>query len=225
MFSLEDHSKLWNIFCNKLLDREGSEGGRDRKTRHVGIADQKIFAQPESFCAHLQNWLKIKSNHSTSFWTVWKYAGQSGKFPDRLESFRTVLKVFGQTGRFPTNLENIRIALSRRFRTDLEKLEVCYNLDKITEVGRQQSLQKHLIYGIYVAKAVMHFWHICHRNDLRDSSGKFLRVKVCRPESWDFLGLWSGREGGRKGRGGGWAKYIQMQNAKYTSTLCEIFLQ
>ena len=34
-----------------------------------------------------------------------------------------------------------------------------------------------------------HFWHKCRENNLRTLSGKFLRVKFCRPESWDFLGL------------------------------------
>ena len=30
----------------------------------------------------------------------------------------------------------------------------------------------------------------CRENDLRTSSGKFLRVESCHPESSDFLGLW-----------------------------------
>ena len=32
--------------------------------------------------------------------------------------------------------------------------------------------------------------HICRKNDLRTLSGKFLRVKFCQPESFDFLCLW-----------------------------------
>ena len=70
---------------------------------------------------------------------------------------------------------------------------------KITEVSHQQSLQtkcKMLVaITIYALLAFMsqkrftHFWHLCCGNDLRTSSGKFLRVKVCRPESCDFLGL------------------------------------
>ena len=70
---------------------------------------------------------------------------------------------------------------------------------KITEVSHQQSLQtkcKMLVaITIYALLAFMsqkrftHFWHLCRGNDLRTSSGKFLRVKVCRPESCDFLGL------------------------------------
>ena len=31
----------------------------------------------------------------------------------------------------------------------------------------------------------------CRKNHLRTSSGKFLRVESCHPESSDFLGLWS----------------------------------
>ena len=75
-------------------------------------------------------------------------------------------------------------------------------MDKITEVSHQQSLQtkcKMLVaITIYALLAFMsqkrftHFWHLCCGNDLRTSSGKFLRVKVCRPESCDFLGLCGG---------------------------------
>ena len=41
------------------------------------------------------------------------------------------------------------------------------------------------------------------KNDLRTSSGKFLRVESCHPESLDFLGLWTlktleNREEGKK---------------------------
>ena len=39
-------------------------------------------------------------------------------------------------------------------------------------------------------KRFTHFWHMCHRQNLCTSSGKFLLVIVCRPESWDFLGVW-----------------------------------
>ena len=59
----------------------------------VGIANRKVIASPESFCACLQNWLKIKSKHSISlksFWIVWKVSGNSGNMPDSLESFQTV---------------------------------------------------------------------------------------------------------------------------------------
>ena len=59
----------------------------------VGIANRKVFARPESFCAYIQNGPKIKSKHSISlesFWIVWKVSEQSGKFLDSLESFQTV---------------------------------------------------------------------------------------------------------------------------------------
>ena len=58
---------------------------------------RKVFARPESFCAYLH---KIKSKK------VWKVSGQSGKFPDSLESFRTVWKVSGQSGKFQDSLES-----------------------------------------------------------------------------------------------------------------------
>ena len=40
----------------------------------------------------------------------------------------------------------------------------------------------------FVAKMIYAFF--CRKNDLRTSSGKFLRVDSCHPESSDFLGLW-----------------------------------
>ena len=44
---------------------------------------------------------------------------------------------------------------------------------------------------IYVTKAIYALLALfCRENDLRASSGKFLRVKYCRPESFDFLCLW-----------------------------------
>ena len=38
----------------------------EKPCRRVGIADRKVFARPESFCACQQNWLKINSKHSIS---------------------------------------------------------------------------------------------------------------------------------------------------------------
>ena len=70
--------------------------GRKASLR-VSIADRKFFACFEIFCACPQNWLKIKSKQSISlgsFWTVWKYAIQSGKFLDSLESYQRVWKFF-----------------------------------------------------------------------------------------------------------------------------------
>ena len=36
----------------------------------------------------------------------------------------------------------------------------------------------------------MSYGFFCRENDSRTSSGKFLRVESCHPESSDFLGLW-----------------------------------
>ena len=66
-------------------------------------------ASLESFCAYLQNWLKINSKHSISlegFQTVWKYIGQCEKFPEGVESFHTAWKIFGQSGEFLNTLES-----------------------------------------------------------------------------------------------------------------------
>ena len=43
--------------------------------------------------------LTLKSSQNIVY--VWKVSGQSGKFPDSLESFRTVWKVSGLSGKFP----------------------------------------------------------------------------------------------------------------------------
>ena len=40
----------------------------------------------------------------------------------------------------------------------------------------------------FVAKTIYALF--CRENNLRTSSGKFLRVESCHPESSDFLGLW-----------------------------------
>ena len=107
----------------------------EKPRRRVGIADRKVFARLESFCAYLQNWLKINSKHSISlegfqtvrkcfrtvrkvsrgsgkfphslesFWTIWRVSRQFGKFSEGLESFQTVWKVSGQAGIFLDNLE------------------------------------------------------------------------------------------------------------------------
>ena len=48
--------------------------------------------------------------------------------------------------------------------------------------------EKEFMHTIFVAKMIYAFF--CRKNDLRTSSGKFLRVESCHPESSDFLGLW-----------------------------------
>ena len=65
----------------------------EKPRRRIGIADRKVFARPESFCAYQHNWFKIKSKHSInlkSFWTVWNISGQSRNMTNDLESFQTV---------------------------------------------------------------------------------------------------------------------------------------
>ena len=62
---------------------------------HRGIAIQKVFARPESFCAKP---LKLH----------WGVSGWSGKFPDSLESFQIVWIFSGLTGKFPNSLESFR---------------------------------------------------------------------------------------------------------------------
>ena len=119
------------------------------------------------------------------FQLIWKVSELSGNFQPG--KFLYNLEVYNQSGKFPDSLERQRY------------VDMDMDMDKITEVSHQQSLQtkcKMLVaIAIYALLAFMsqkrftHFWHLCRGNDLRTSSGKFLRVKVCRPESCDFLGL------------------------------------
>ena len=39
-------------------------------------------------------------------------------------------------------------------------------------------------------RRVLALWHVCRESNLRTPSGKFLRMKFCRPESFDFSCLW-----------------------------------
>ena len=94
------------------------------------------------------------TNSFESFRTVEKVSGHSGKVLDSLESFWTVDKISGQSGKF---LENHVICCSvfRQFGT-------IYTLLNVMKM-------------IYALLAPM------SQKNLRISSGKFLRVKVCRP--------------------------------------------
>ena len=102
-----------------------SQSEAEKPRRRVGIADRKVFARPESFL-RVSTKLTLKSSQNIVY--VWKVSGQSGKFPDSLESFQivwkvsglsgkfsdcmesfwTVWKVSGQSGKFPDSLESFR---------------------------------------------------------------------------------------------------------------------
>ena len=97
--------------------------------------------------------------------TLWKVSGQCGKFldslagenTDSLESFPKDWKVSGQSGKFP---------------------------DSFVIFGQFSDSQERFTYFFYVVKAIYALLASMSRNEnLRTSSGKFLRVKVCRPES------------------------------------------
>ena len=97
-----------------------------------------------------------------SFRTVWKLSKRSWKFPDRLENVQTVWKVFRQFGKFPDGPESCMLRFTHFWR-------------------------------IFVAKASYALLaHICRKNDLGTLSGKFLQMKFCEPESFDFLCLYEG---------------------------------
>ena len=93
------------------------------------------------------------------FQTVWKVSLQFGKFPASLDSFRTVWKVSRQSGQFLDSLESFR---------------------PVWTVSGQSGK---------FPDSLNSFRTVCGENNLRTLSVKFLREKVCRPESWEFLGL------------------------------------
>ena len=111
----------------------------EKPSRRVGIADRKVFARLESFCAYLQNWLKINSKHRISlegFHTIWRYTAQSGKFRDSLESFQRIWKVFKGSGKFPDSLESFQTVwkVSGQFGEFLESLK---SFRRVWKVSRQ----------------------------------------------------------------------------------------
>ena len=83
---------------------------------------------------------------------------------------RIVWKVSGKTGKFPDSLESFRMP--------------CNFLDSFQTVLNDSRNFLYVVKAIYAILAYM-----SRNKNLRTSSGKFLRVKVCRPERWDFLGL------------------------------------
>ena len=138
--------------------------------------------------------------------TVWKVTGQLKKFPDSLERFRTVWKVSRHSGKFLDSLESFRTVekVSGQSGKFSDKHVICCS------VFRQYGMIYALLYmswkrfthfciccesdlrTFYMSwKWFTHFKQMCRGKNLRTLSGKFLRVKVCRLESLNFLGLWA----------------------------------
>ena len=87
----------------------------------LALPTGKLLRVRKVFCAYLQNWLKVKSEHSIvsglsgrflerveGFWTVWKVSVQSGKVLNNLEGFELILNVSGQPRKFLDNLEGLQ---------------------------------------------------------------------------------------------------------------------
>ena len=87
-----------------------------------------------------------------------------------MEKVLTVEKVSGQSEKFLKSLESFRLV----YKVSGHSEKFPDNLRTLVHVGK---------------KRFTRFWHTCRENNSRTPSGKFLRVKVCQPESWDFLGL------------------------------------
>ena len=138
-----------------------------------------------------------------SFRKVWKVSGQSRKFSDSLESFHTVWKVSRQAGKFPVRTVwkvsgqfGMFLTVwkgsrrSGKFPDSLETFQRVWKvMDGLEYFQTVWNISRRSV-KLYVAKAIYTLLaHICRENDLRTPSGKFLRVRFCRPESFDFLCL------------------------------------
>ena len=128
---------------------------------------------------------KPPQNDLKTFWMVWKLYGWSGNFPDGLKTFQMIWKLSVWCGNFSVGLETFQVVwkLSRwpgNFPDGLKTYK---------PISVHKLLQKCI--NVNVAKTIYAlFWCICCEHDLLAPSGKFLRVKICHPESLDFFGLW-----------------------------------
>ena len=129
------------------------------------------------------SWRHYHPEMFCTFRMIWKLSGWSGNFPDGLETFRMIWKWSGNVLYFPDDLKTFWM---------IWKLSGWFG-----NFPDDKFFQK-CIY-VNVAKTIDPlFWCICRENNLRAPSRKFLRVKICHPESLDFLGLWR-NEAIRKG--------------------------
>jgi len=90
---------------------------------------------------------------------------------------KTVQKVSRRSGKFPDSLESVQAVW---------KVSIYYGnfLDSVDLRTFGAYMSQKEIYALLV--------HICRENDLRTPSGKFLGMKFCQPESFDFLCLCRG---------------------------------
>ena len=127
---------------------------------------------------------KVRKSQHTTFWTIWKLSKLSENFPHCLDIFQPVWKLSGPFGNF-TNCPETFQTVWKLSRQIFYCLQYCCNIHILHFCKKS--------FGMYVAKAIYALLaHTCRGNDLRTPSGKFLRVKFCRPEIWDFLCLWRG---------------------------------
>ena len=129
------------------------------------------------------SWRHYHPEMFCTFRMIWKLSGWSGNFPDGLETFRMIWKWSGNVLYFPDDLKTFWM---------IWKLSGWFG-----NFPDDKFFQKRIY--VNVAKTIDPlFWCICRENNLRAPSRKFLRVKICHPESLDFLGLWR-NEAIRKG--------------------------
>ena len=106
-----------------------------------------------------------------SFRTVWKDSGQSGNMTDSLESFRTFCKVSGGSKMFCGESGKI-----------LDSQESCWTIWKVSNWSGQSGN----FYNLEGFRTVRRVSKLS-----REFPNSLESVKVCWPESCDFLGLCS----------------------------------
>ena len=121
MYLLVDIVLCFGVIC-KLLDnfshppifKDDQPDGQDRKEAesddpkniYHGVRGRKTPSARQHCWAESLCLSKIGTKSNKNIVKVWKVSGQSGRFPDSLESFQTVWKVSGQSGKFPESLES-----------------------------------------------------------------------------------------------------------------------
>ena len=109
------------------------------------------------------------------FQLIWKVSKLSGNFQPGKTLYN--LEVYNQSGKFPDSLKRQRYVNTWTKSLKSATNKVCKKCNILV------AITIYALLAFMSRKQFTHFWHLCRGNDLRALSGKFLRVKVCRPES------------------------------------------
>ena len=135
---------------------------------------------------------------SKTFQIIQKISRLSGNFPDHPDTFQIIRKPSRLSGNFLDHLDlimpkvcNLCISLvwlcHHEIKMVLQKQHIPFWLEDQIAILCTFLSQKWFMHFICREKPFTHFF--CRENNLHTSSGKFLRVEFCHPESSDFLGL------------------------------------